>query len=68
MKEPGWDAKAISEIAKKAFGGFRQMFKHHGWPEQGRAMMPNAGKRVKETYGSVKSFVAHWNGRKAGDN
>ena len=47
MKESGWDAKAIRDIADKSFGGFEEMFRYHKWPERGRAMMPNAGKHVK---------------------
>ena len=53
---PGGDAQVIADIAKKRFGGFREMFEHHGWPERGQHMMPKVQKRVAETYGSVRAF------------
>ena len=53
---PGGDAKAIAEIARTRFGGFLQMFEHHGWPERGSDMMRKVQTRVKETYGSVRAF------------
>lgn len=53
---PGGDAKAISYIARNYFGGFREMFVHHGWPERGSGMMQKVQSRVTETYGSVKNF------------
>jgi hypothetical protein len=57
--EPGWDSKAIARIAKEVFGGTRQMFEAHGWPERGSQMMIIQQKHVKDTYGSVKAFVSH---------
>ena len=32
---PGGDAQALAEIARRAFGGYLEMFEHHGWPERG---------------------------------
>ena len=52
----GGDAKVIAEIARNRFGGFLQMFEHHGWPERGSDMMRKVQTRVKETYGSVRAF------------
>lgn len=57
---PGGDAKIIAEIAKTRFGGFLQMFEHHGWPERGSDMMRKVQTRVAETYGSVRAFEAHF--------
>jgi hypothetical protein len=56
----GGDAKAIAEIAKARFGDFTGMFEHHGWPERGSEMMRKVQTRVKETYGSVQAFEAHF--------
>ncbi len=53
---PGGDAKAIAYIARTHFGGFREMFVHHDWPERGSEMMRKVQSRVKETYGSIKDF------------
>ena len=55
---PGGDAKAIAEIATAHFGDFTKLFEHHGWPERGQFMMRKVQTRVKETYGSVKTFEA----------
>lgn len=57
---PGGDAKVISQIAKSKFGGFPQMFEHHGWPERGSDMMRKVQTRVVETYGSVRAFEARF--------
>ena len=54
---PGWDAKAIHEIARDNFGGLQGMFEHHGWEERGSKMMQHVQRRVKETYGSIHDFV-----------
>jgi hypothetical protein len=55
--EPGGDARAISEVAKRHFGGsYRAMFEHHGWPERGQDMMRKVQLRVAETYGSISTF------------
>ena len=62
QRPPGWDPRAISQVATDVFGGYREMFEYHGWPERGQAMMPNACKRVKEHYGSVESFVVQCKG------
>lgn len=57
---PGGDAKAIANVAKAKFGGFKEMFEHHGWPERGSDMMRKVQTRVVETYGSVKAFEARY--------
>jgi hypothetical protein len=57
---PGGDAKVISEIAKRVFGSYAEMFEHHGWPERGSDMMRKVQTRVAETYGSVRAFEAHF--------
>ena len=62
--EPGWDAKAISEIASRHYGGFAEMFEKHGWPERGQDMMPKVQARVTEEYGSIAAFVAKHEGMK----
>jgi len=55
---PGWDAKAISNIALDYYGGFKEMFEKHGWPERGSEMMQKVQSRVKEAYGSISEFAA----------
>jgi hypothetical protein len=57
-KTPGWDAKAISEVASRNYGGFAQMLEKHGWPERGSDMMRKVQTRVKQDYGSIEAFVA----------
>lgn len=57
-KTPGWDAKAISDIAARHYGGFTGMFEKHEWPERGSDMMRKVQTRVKETYGSIDAFVS----------
>ena len=57
-KAPGWDAKAISEIAARHYGDFTKMFVHHRWPERGQDMMRKVQTRVKDEYGSIAVFVA----------
>ena len=62
QKEPGWDAKAIHEIAAKHYGGLKGLYEKHMWPERGSDMMRQVQRHVKETYGSVDEFVkAHSN-------
>lgn len=56
-KPPGWDAKAISEIAARHYGDFTGLFERHDWPERGSDMMRKVQTRVKETYGSIEAFV-----------
>lgn len=63
-KQPGWDAKAISEIASRHYGGYPAMFEKNGWPERGSDMMRKVQSRVKETYGSIAAFVAKHEGQK----
>ena len=60
---PGGDAKVIAKIAKEEFGGFQEMFEHHGWEERGSDMMRKVQTRVKETYGSVKAFEEKYSKR-----
>lgn len=57
-RAPGWDAKAIRDIAKEHYGSFGVMFETLGWPERGTKMMPAVQARVRKTYGSVEAFVA----------
>lgn len=54
----GWDARAINSIAQERFGGLLGLFEAEGWPERGQAMMPAAGRRVVESYGTVEAFIA----------
>lgn len=54
---PGGDARAIAETARRAFGGYLELFEHHGWPERGADMMRKVQTRVAETYGSVRNFA-----------
>lgn len=57
---PGGDAKAISDVAKRKFGGdYEKMFEHHGWPERGPEMMRKVQTRVVESFGSVRAFETH---------
>ena len=56
--KPGWDAKAIADIAARKYGGFEKMFEKHGWEERGEQMMRKVQTRVVESYGSVNAFVA----------
>ena len=57
---PGGDAIAISRIAREKFGGYREMFIHHGWPERGKDMIPAVQSRVANHYGSVKAFESFY--------
>ena len=63
---PGGDAIAISRIANQHFGGFREMFVHHGWAERGSDMMRKVQSRVKETYGSIKDFEEFFSDKNLG--
>ena len=54
---PGGDAKAISEVANRKYGGYAQMFEAHDWPERGSEMMRKVQTRVKERYGSIAAFA-----------
>lgn len=56
-RAPGWDAKAISRIARQHFGGLKEMFEFHGWPERGTKMMPAQQKRVADHYGTIEEFI-----------
>ena len=57
-REQGWDAKAVHEIVPKKYGTLLRLFEHHGWPERGSFMMPQALPQVKRHYGSVDNFVS----------
>lgn len=57
-KTPGWDAKAISGIAARHYGGFTGLFEKHEWTERASDMMRKVHTRVKETYGSIDALVA----------
>ena len=59
-KGPGWDARAISEIATREFGGFEEMFDHFGWPERGSEMLPQVQRRVADRFRSIEKFVGHY--------
>ncbi len=61
---PGHDAKLISRLAKDVFGGYREMFVHHDWPERGSDMMRKVQSRAAETYGSVEGFGKHFENHK----
>lgn len=60
--QQGGDATAISNVAKTHFGGsYSQMFEKHGWVlEDGQQYMHQASSRIKDTYGSVAAFEAHF--------
>lgn len=53
---PGGDAQAIKRIAENYYGGYRNMFEAHGWPERSTKIMPAVQSRVVEAYGSVRAF------------
>ena len=55
--KPGWDAKAISRIAKEYFGSFTGMFEAHGWEERGTYMMTSVQRHVAEDYESIANFL-----------
>ena len=54
--QSGGDAQVIAKIARENYGGYKEMFEAHGWPERGQYMMRKVQKRVAEHYGSVKAF------------
>lgn len=55
--EPGGDARAIAEIAKSRYGGFRELFEAHGWDAPGNKLMTSAPGLIVAHYGSVAEFV-----------
>lgn len=63
-KGPGWDARAISEVAKNEFGGYAEMFDHFGWPEHGSEMLQQVQKRVADRFGSIERFVEHYTSKR----
>lgn len=52
----GGDAQAIKRIANDYYGGYKNMFEAHGWPERSTKIMPAVQSRVVEVYGSVRAF------------
>lgn len=62
-REPGWDAKAIARVAKKHYGGLREMYLHHSWPDTpGHKLLPHVQQHVAETYGTVENFLTQHEG------
>jgi hypothetical protein len=63
-RQPGWDKRAINQIASDLYGGLGPMFEAHGWETGGRVISQIAPTKVVQTYGSVEAFVrAHQDGR-----
>ena len=56
---PGWDAKEISRVAVKYYGGMAGMFEKHKWPERGSSMMLKVQTHVKQQYRTVEKFAEH---------
>ena len=62
-RQPGWDKRAINQLAHDQYGGLDGMFEAHGWNAAGRVISQIAPTKVVETYGSVEGFVkAHEGG------
>lgn len=62
-RQPGWDKRAINDIARVEYGGLNGMFEAHGWVTDGRVISQIAPTKVVQTYGSVEAFVkAHEDG------
>lgn len=62
-RQPGWDKKAINQIATEEYGGLGGLFEAHSWTSDGRIISQIAPTKVVETYGSVDAFVrAHQHG------
>lgn len=55
--QPGGDAKAISRVAKEAYGGFREMFEAHGWGVPAAKLLTSAPALIVDQYGSIAAFV-----------
>ena len=53
---PGWDARAIHEIAKAHYDGLAGLFEVHQWPERGDGMLPAVQRHVVNVYGTVAAF------------
>ena len=67
--KPGGDARAISRVAKEAYGGFRQMFAAHGWRAAGDKLMISAPALIVEHYGTIRAFeIAHQKGHGMDDH
>lgn len=63
-RQPGWDKRAINQIASDLYEGLGPMFEAHGWTTDGRIISQIAPTKVVQTYGSVEAFVrAHEDGR-----
>lgn len=61
---PGWDKKAVNEIAADCYGGLQEMFDAHSWTADGKTLGQIAPTRAVQTYGSIAAFVkAHMDGR-----
>lgn len=56
-KGPGWDSKAIHNIAKKNYGDLNGLFESQNWDERGKKMLPNVQRRVKNDFGTIENFV-----------
>jgi hypothetical protein len=47
-------------------GSYKAMFAHHGWTlEKGQQYMHQAAPRIVQTYGSVSTFVDHFDAKRA---
>jgi hypothetical protein len=62
---PGWDAKEISRIAVKHYGGMAGLFEKHNWPERGSKMMLKVQKHVADQYESIEKFIEEHAKKKA---
>ena len=58
-RKPGWDKRAVNDIAKRHYGSLEAMFKAHDWSTDGKTFGQIAPTRVVETYGSVREFEAY---------
>ena len=54
--DQGGDAQAIKRVADTYYGGYKNMFEAHHWPERGEKIIPAVQKRVVDTYGTVRAF------------
>lgn len=52
----GGDAQAIHRVANDYYGGYKNMFEAHGWPERSTKIIPAVQSRVVEAYGTVRAF------------
>lgn len=56
-RQPGWDKRAINQIASDLYDGLGPMFEAHGWATDGRVISQIAPTKVVQTYGSVEAFA-----------